>query len=42
MRLTALLQVALMIFFRTPESGGGFDLRDDGAAKAPALVDLFL
>lgn len=42
MRLAAFLQVALMIFFRAPECGYGFDLRHDRAAKAPTLIDLFL
>jgi hypothetical protein len=41
MRLTALREIALVIFFRAPEFRSRLDLRHDRARKASAPVDFF-
>ena len=41
MRLTAFLQVVLMIFFSAPERWSGFDLRHDWAIEPAALLQFF-
>ena len=42
MRLAALFQIALVIFFRAPELWSGLDLRHDQSIKSAAFADLLL